>query len=56
MLLARYFRGRLGEVPGFEMGPEPELSVVTYRYIPRRGDPDRFNEQIVRETQKDGRA
>ncbi len=56
MLLARYFHGRLGEVPGFEMGPEPELSVVTYRYIPRRGDPDRFNEQIVRETQKDGRV
>ncbi len=56
MLLARYFHERLGEVPGFEMGPAPDLSVVTYRYIPKRGDPDRFNEMIIREVQRDGRV
>jgi len=38
------------------MGPEPELSVVTYRYVPKRGDPDRFNEAVIREVQKDGRV
>jgi len=56
LLLARYFHQRLGEVGGFEMGPEPELSVVTYRYVPKRGDPDRFNEAVIREVQKDGRV
>jgi aromatic-L-amino-acid decarboxylase len=56
MLLARYFHERLGEVEGFEMGPEPDLSVVTYRYLPKRGDADRFNEMIIREVQKDGRV
>ncbi|HLB00099.1 MAG TPA: aminotransferase class V-fold PLP-dependent enzyme [Bacteroidota bacterium] len=56
LLLARYFHGRLAGMEGFERGPEPDLSVVTYRYVPRRGDPDRFNEMIIREVKKDGRV
>src|SRR3990172_6226300 len=53
---ARSFHGRLAGMEGFERGPEPDLSVVTYRYVPRRGDPDRFNEMIIREVKKDGRV
>jgi aromatic-L-amino-acid decarboxylase len=56
ILLARYFHGRLNETPGFETGPEPDLSVVTYRYVPRRGDPDAFNERLAAEMRADGRV
>ncbi|RMI03677.1 MAG: amino acid decarboxylase [Calditrichaeota bacterium] len=54
--LARYFHARLQEIEGFEVGPYPDLSVVTYRYIPRRGNPDDFNRRLVQEVQKDGRV
>lgn len=54
--LARYFHARLQEIEGFEVGPYPDLSVVTYRYIPRRGNPDDFNQRLVQEVQKDGRV
>ena len=35
---------------------EPELSVVTYRYVPKFGDVNDFNKRIVDEVQKDGRV
>lgn len=54
--LARYFYERLKEIKGFELGPYPELSVVTFRYIPESGDPDTFNRQLVNQVQKDGRV
>jgi len=54
--LAQYFHARLGSVPGFEMGPEPELSVVTYRYVPRSGDVDAFNRELVAAVHRDGRV
>ena len=56
MWLARYFRSRLLEVPGFEVGPEPDLSVVTFRYMPPSGDPDAFNQQLVQAIHDDGRV
>jgi aromatic-L-amino-acid/L-tryptophan decarboxylase len=52
--LARYFRGRLLEQPGFEVGPAPDLSVVTYRYLPRRGDADAFNLALAQRLQDQG--
>lgn len=52
--LARWFHARLSGVPGFEVGPAPELSVVTYRYLPRRGDADAFNRRLCRAVQRDG--
>jgi aromatic-L-amino-acid decarboxylase len=33
LLLAHYFRERVAGL-GFEVGPEPDLSVVTYRWVP----------------------
>jgi glutamate/tyrosine decarboxylase-like PLP-dependent enzyme len=56
LLLARYFYEQLQKVPGFELGPFPELSVVTFRYMPKNGDVTAFNERLVKEIHKDGRV
>jgi glutamate/tyrosine decarboxylase-like PLP-dependent enzyme len=56
LLLARYFYERLGGIDGFELGPYPELSVVTYRYVPKRGDAEAFNRRLVEEVRRDGRV
>jgi len=56
LLLARYFHERLGAIAGFEVGPQPELSVVSYRYVPSYGDADAFNRKLVEAVQRDGRV
>jgi glutamate/tyrosine decarboxylase-like PLP-dependent enzyme len=54
--LARYFHARLSEIDGFDPGPEPQLSVVAFRYIPKDGsDPNAFNEQLLRDLLDEGR-
>ena len=55
LLLAKYFHREIKKL-GFEAGPEPELSVVTYRYIPKHRDANEFNKRLVEEVQKDGRV
>jgi aromatic-L-amino-acid decarboxylase len=55
LYLTRYFHERVRSL-GFEVGPEPELTVSTYRWIPKRGDSDAFNEALVRATHRDGRV
>jgi glutamate/tyrosine decarboxylase-like PLP-dependent enzyme len=56
MLLARYFHEQIQLVPGFEVGPDPELSVAMFRYLPQHGDADAFNERLVQAVRKDGRV
>lgn len=56
LLLAEYFHRRIGELDGFEAGPAPDLSVVTFRYIPGSGDADAFNRQLVDTIQREGRV
>ncbi len=56
MLLARYFHEKIQSLDGFEVGPYPDLSVVTFRYLPRDGDPNAFNQRLTDEIQKDGRV
>ncbi len=53
--LCRYFYERIGEL-GFERGPEPDLSVMIYRYVPARGDANTFNAQLVEAVRRDGRV
>lgn len=53
--LARYFYEKIREINGFEVGPYPDLSIVIYRYVPKSGDADTFNRQLVETIQKDGR-
>jgi aromatic-L-amino-acid/L-tryptophan decarboxylase len=55
LLLAKYFYKEIRKL-GFETGPEPELSVVTYRYVPKRGDANKFNKRLLEEVLKDGRV
>ena len=52
--LARYFYGEIKKL-GFEVGPKPDLSVVTFRWVPENGDANAFNRALVREIHRDGR-
>jgi len=54
--LARYFHEQLDETPGWELGPYPKLSVVTFRYVPQQGDADVLNERLVEAVHEDGRV
>lgn len=56
LVLARYFHARLSEIGGFDPGPEPDLSVVAFRYLPKSGDIDEFNERLMRHIQQEGRV
>ncbi len=53
--LARYFHDEIAAV-GFEVGPEPELTVVTYRWVPEAGDANAFNRALIEATHRDGRV
>ena len=55
LLLAKYFYSEVKKL-GFESDLEPELSVVTYRYVPAAGDADEFNKQILMRVIDDGRV
>jgi aromatic-L-amino-acid decarboxylase len=55
LLLARHFYEGLQRLDGFVAGPPPDLSVVTFRYRPRRGDANEFNQKLIRAIQQDGR-
>lgn len=55
-LLARLFHARAARL-GFEVGPEPDLSVALFRYVPRDGgDPDAFNRRLLAAVLEDGRV
>ncbi|HEY7006980.1 MAG TPA: aminotransferase class V-fold PLP-dependent enzyme [Sphingomicrobium sp.] len=56
LALARYFHARLCELEGFDPGPEAQLSVVAFRYLPKTGDVDEFNERLMRHIQQEGRV
>ena len=57
LLLARYFRAEARAL-GFEVGPEPDLSIVTFRWAPAGMDGERanaVNEAIAEAVRHDGR-
>jgi len=53
--LARYFYKHIQQIPGFEVGPFPDISVVLFRYIPGEGDANEYNQALVKALLKDGR-
>lgn len=55
LLLAKYFHTEVRRL-GFETGPDPELSVVTYRFVPRHGNANAFNKKLLHAVRKDGRV
>jgi glutamate/tyrosine decarboxylase-like PLP-dependent enzyme len=54
--LARYFYETLSDCEGFELGTYPDLSVVTFRYLPGQGDADAFNRRLLQAVHADGRV
>ncbi|SNT35157.1 Glutamate or tyrosine decarboxylase [Ekhidna lutea] len=55
MLLAQYCRQQLMQIDGFEVGPEPDLSITVFRYVPPAGDANAYNEKLIKAIQDDGR-
>jgi glutamate/tyrosine decarboxylase-like PLP-dependent enzyme len=58
LLLARYFHAEVAAL-GFEVGPAPDLSVVTYQWAPpgvSREQANRLNQAIVEGVRRDGRV
>lgn len=55
LLLAKYFHAEVQKL-GFESKIEPELSVVTYRYVPANGDANEFNKKLLEAVVADGRV
>ncbi len=58
LLLARYFRDEI-RAAGYEVGPEPELSIATFRWAPGGADvaqANRMNQAIVDGVRRDGRV
>jgi aromatic-L-amino-acid decarboxylase len=56
LALACYFHARLSGIDGFDPGPPPDLSVVAFRYQPRSGDVDDFNDRLLKHIQQEGRV
>lgn len=54
LLLTRYAWNKLQSTPGFEVGPEPELSILVFRYSDVDGDTDEFNRKLVEALRRDG--
>jgi len=54
--LARYFHQQISAMPGFETGPYPDLSIVTFRYRPQRGDANDFNRRLLAAVHDDGKV
>ena len=56
LLLCRLFHARVQEL-GFEVGPEPDLSVAMFRWAPRDGaDATEVNKKLLRAILDDGRV
>ncbi len=56
LLLTRYFYQQVQEIENIEIGPEPELSVLFFRYVPDSGDANKFNKKLVDAIHQDGRV
>lgn len=54
--LARYFHEKLDQAAGWEVGPYPELSVVSFRYLPENSDADSFNRRLAEQVHTDGKV
>lgn len=53
LLLTTYFRNKLNEI-GFELGPEPDLTVSYFWYPSKNIDENSFNERLMKYIHEDG--
>lgn len=56
LLLARYFHRQISRRTDMESGPEPELTVSLFRYLPSGGDPGEANRRLIDLIHADGRV
>lgn len=56
LLLAQYFHALLSQLPDFDAGPVPDLSVVAFRYTPEGMDGDLASERLLQILQQEGRV
>ena len=56
LLLAQYFYEQLADIDAIQMGPPPDLSIFTFRFIPKTGNADSFNKKLVEAIRDDGRV
>ncbi|ELR73662.1 Aromatic-L-amino-acid decarboxylase [Fulvivirga imtechensis AK7] len=56
LLLAKYAWQELRKFENIELGPEPELSVVIFRFLPENGNANQFNERIIGKIHEDSRV
>lgn len=56
LLLAQYAFEKLSALDDIETGPSPDLSIVTFRYLPPSGDANEANRRLVDAIQNDGRV
>jgi len=56
--LTNYFYSEVQKIEGIEVGPEPELSVMFFRYLPsdKNTGANEFNKKLVNALHKDGRV
>lgn len=55
LYLTKYFCNQIKNMPGFEIGTEPELSVGIFRYVPTHSPANDFNQKLIQAIQEDGR-
>jgi glutamate/tyrosine decarboxylase-like PLP-dependent enzyme len=55
LLLASYFYQNVQAIEGIEVGPPPDLSIVAFRFVPKKGDPNEFNQRLLKTINQDGR-
>lgn len=57
LALTKYFYREVQKIEGIEVGPEPELSVMFFRYVPsdEQTNANEFNRKLVDALHKDGR-
>lgn len=53
--LTQYFYQKVQEL-GFEVGPEPELTVAAFRFVPKGKNADEFNKLLLKKIHDDGRV
>lgn len=61
LLLAKYFYDELSKIEGIELGTFPDLSIVTYRYVPKNTqlklkEINKLNEKLNQAINSDGRV
>ncbi len=56
LLLAQYFHDEAAKIPGIEVGPAPDLSIVTFQLRPEGGDANRASKALMEAIHADGRV